>query len=356
MTKPITAAAAMILVEECKLRLDEPVDRLLPELADRRVLKRLDGPLDDTVPASRPITVRDLLTFRMGFGIVMAPPGTVSDPDARSTSLGSARGPNPSRPPRPDEWMRRLGSAAADAPARREVDVPHRLRRAGRADRARRGPAAGDFPARAHLRAARHEGHRASACPPRSSTASRPSYMQPIPDTGALAALRRPREAATGAAPPAFPSGGGGLVSTVDDYLAFGDDDARTRAATVAERILSRPSVEAMTTDHLTAAQESRVGLVPRRFRQCRLGVRHGGRHSAPRHGVHPLAASAGTVAWARSWRSDPSEDMVAILLTQASWTSPAPPRVTPRLLDLGLPGDRRLNISVVGAWPAGRE
>src|SRR5713101_7561854 len=46
MTKPITAAATMILVEECKLRLDEQVDRLLPELADRKVLKRLDGPLD----------------------------------------------------------------------------------------------------------------------------------------------------------------------------------------------------------------------------------------------------------------------------------------------------------------------
>src|SRR6266850_1133121 len=75
MTKPITAAATMILVEECKVRLDEPVDRLLPELAGRRVLKRLDGPLDDTVPAHRPITVRDLLTFRMGFGIVMGPPG-----------------------------------------------------------------------------------------------------------------------------------------------------------------------------------------------------------------------------------------------------------------------------------------
>ena len=74
MTKPITAAATMILVEECKLRLDDPVDRWLPELADRKVLKRLDGPLDDTVPANRPITVRDLLTFRMGFGQMLAPP------------------------------------------------------------------------------------------------------------------------------------------------------------------------------------------------------------------------------------------------------------------------------------------
>src|SRR5713226_4101843 len=74
MTKPITAAATMILVEECQLRLDEPVDALLPELAERQVLKRLDGPLDETVPAKRPITVRDLLTFRMGFGQMMAPP------------------------------------------------------------------------------------------------------------------------------------------------------------------------------------------------------------------------------------------------------------------------------------------
>src|SRR5205809_752415 len=74
MTKPITAVATMILVEECKLRLDEPVDRLLPELADRRVLRRINGPLDDTVPANRPLTLCDLLTFRMGFGQIVALP------------------------------------------------------------------------------------------------------------------------------------------------------------------------------------------------------------------------------------------------------------------------------------------
>ena len=72
MTKPVTAAAALILVEEATLRLDEPVDRWLPELANRRVLRAVDGPLDDTVPAARPITLRDLLTFRLGIGA--APP------------------------------------------------------------------------------------------------------------------------------------------------------------------------------------------------------------------------------------------------------------------------------------------
>ncbi len=76
LTKPITAAAAMMCVEECTLRLDEPADRLLPELADRVVLRNLDGPLDDTVPASRPVTVRDLLTFGWGLGMVIAPPDT----------------------------------------------------------------------------------------------------------------------------------------------------------------------------------------------------------------------------------------------------------------------------------------
>src|SRR5439155_7130650 len=108
MTKPVTAVAAMILVEECALRLDEPVDRLLPELADRRVLRRIDGPLDDTVPADRPITVRDLLTFRMGIGLVMAVPGTHPIADALA-ALGQGP-PNPAGPPGPDEWIRRLGT------------------------------------------------------------------------------------------------------------------------------------------------------------------------------------------------------------------------------------------------------
>ena len=73
MTKPILAAATMMLVEDGTLVLDEPIDRLAPELADRRVLKRIDGPLDETVAARRPITVEDLLTLRMGYGVVFEP-------------------------------------------------------------------------------------------------------------------------------------------------------------------------------------------------------------------------------------------------------------------------------------------
>src|SRR5947209_1959408 len=70
MTKPIVAVAALILIEECRLRLEDPVDDLLPELANRRVLVDGRGPLDgETVAARRPITLRDVLTFRLGYGI-----------------------------------------------------------------------------------------------------------------------------------------------------------------------------------------------------------------------------------------------------------------------------------------------
>jgi CubicO group peptidase (beta-lactamase class C family) len=110
MTKPITAAAAMILIKECELRLDEPVDRLLPELADRKVLKELDGPLDDTVPANRPITTRDLLPFRMGFGMIMAPPDRYPIQRALGELQLGLGPPSPSTPPAPDEWMRRFGT------------------------------------------------------------------------------------------------------------------------------------------------------------------------------------------------------------------------------------------------------
>jgi CubicO group peptidase (beta-lactamase class C family) len=106
MTEPVTAAAAMILVEECQLRLDEPVDRLLPELSGRRVLKRLDGPVEDTVPTDRPITVRDLLTFPMGgYGGILAPPGTY--PIQAALEVLSLARPDP---PGPDEWIGRLGT------------------------------------------------------------------------------------------------------------------------------------------------------------------------------------------------------------------------------------------------------
>src|SRR5262249_33413234 len=100
MTKPIVAACAMTLVEDGTLRLDDPVDDLLPELANPTVLANSDGPLEDTVVANRPITLRDLLTYTLGPGVVAAEPGTVPIADALNR-LGRSS---------PDEWIRGLGT------------------------------------------------------------------------------------------------------------------------------------------------------------------------------------------------------------------------------------------------------
>ncbi|HET9375134.1 MAG TPA: serine hydrolase [Chthoniobacterales bacterium] len=110
-TKPITAVAAMILVEECKLRLDESIEPWLPELANRRVLKSVASELDDTVPALRAITVRDLLTSRMGFGSVMAMPDTYPiQKFIREYRIGGDGPMLPSQAPGMDEWLQKLGS------------------------------------------------------------------------------------------------------------------------------------------------------------------------------------------------------------------------------------------------------
>ena len=110
-TKLITAVAAMILVEECKLRLDDSIEPWLPELANRRVLKSISSDLGDTVPALRAITVRDLLTYRMGFGSVMAMPDTYPIQKLiREYRLGGDGPMLPSQAPGMDEWLQKLGS------------------------------------------------------------------------------------------------------------------------------------------------------------------------------------------------------------------------------------------------------
>ena len=112
-TKPMTAVVVLSLVDEGVLELNEPVDRLLPELADRRVLRRPDGPLTNTVPAGRPVTIRDLLTFTWGFGMqgamFMAPEPWPIVTAVTERELSSFGPPQPATTPEPDTWLARLG-------------------------------------------------------------------------------------------------------------------------------------------------------------------------------------------------------------------------------------------------------
>jgi CubicO group peptidase (beta-lactamase class C family) len=323
MTKPITAAATMILVEECKVRLDESVDRWLPELAERKVLKRLDGPLDDTVPANRPITVRDLLTFRMGFGQMMAPPDAYPILSAASEQQIGMGPPSPSRMPAPDEWMRRLGQLPLmHQPGERWMyntgsDVLGVLiaRASGQ-------------PLETFLRERLFEplgmkdtGFSVPA--PRLDRLAT-SYWT-APESGALE-LYDEAEGGQWSRPPAFPSGAGGLVSTIDDYLAFGQM-MLSLGKHESSRILSRLSVELMATDQLTPEQKAVSGLVPGYFDSHGWGF---GVSMVTRR--DDVAAVPGRYGWdgglGTSWYSDPREEMVGILMTQRAWTSPSPPDV----------------------------
>ncbi|HEX4863631.1 MAG TPA: serine hydrolase domain-containing protein, partial [Acidimicrobiales bacterium] len=113
-TKPITGAATLALIEEGLLALEDPVDKWLPELANRRVLRTIDGPLDDTVPAARPVTVRDLLTFTFGFGMcdemfMASGPWPVVEA-ANRLDLAALGPPDPGTQPDPDTWIQRLGT------------------------------------------------------------------------------------------------------------------------------------------------------------------------------------------------------------------------------------------------------
>ena len=315
MTKPITAVATMILLEECAVRIDEPVDRLLPELADRRVVRRIDGPVDDTVPADRPITVRDLLTFRMGFGGFFGPCPVNEMAAPLQLSVGP---PAPALPPEPDEWMRRFSTLPLMCqPGERWLyhtgaDVLGVLiaRASGQ-------------PFDAFLRERIFEPlgmvDTGFSVPAADIGRLATSYLTD-PDTGALRLYDAP--GGQWSTPPAFPSGGAGLVSTADDFLAFAEMLMHGGAP-----ILSRPSVETMTSDHLTPAQKAVSGFFPDDFdaKGWGFGV------SVVTRRDHP-SAPVGQYGWdgglGTIWRNDPAEQLVTILLTNVAWTSPRPPDV----------------------------
>ncbi|HWN15063.1 MAG TPA: serine hydrolase domain-containing protein, partial [Candidatus Dormibacteraeota bacterium] len=316
MTKPIAAAAAMILVEECKLRLDEPVDPLLPELADRKVLKRLDGPVDDTVPANRSISLRDLLTLRMGFGYIMDSSRAYPIMQAANEQQLLLGPPRPQTLPAPDEWIRRLATLPLmHQPGERwmydlGLDVLGVL--IARAS----GQSLETF-----LRERLFEplGMKDTGFSVPTSKLDRlaTSYWN-NPETGACELYDGVHDSQW-SRPPVFPSSAGGLVSTIDDYLIFGQT-MLNKGKHGSERVLSRPSVETMTTDQLTPEQKAVSGLVGGYFDSHGWGF---GVSVVTRR--DDVAAVPGRFGWdgglGTSWYSDPGEEMVGILLTQRAWT-----------------------------------
>ncbi|HEY3096063.1 MAG TPA: serine hydrolase domain-containing protein [Acidimicrobiia bacterium] len=310
MTKPVTAVAAMVLVEECALQLDEPVDRLLPELADRRVLKRLDGPLDDTEPAKRPITVRDLLDFGMGLGLMFGPPDAYPILQALDEQQIMIGPPKPPTPHAPDEWIRRLGRLPLmHQPGERWMYNTGAHVLSVLTARASGQP----FETFLQERIFEPLGMEDTAFSVPADKLDRfPPCYEEDPQSGGLRVHDGVQDSQWARAP-IFPDGAAGLVSTVDDYLAFGQM-MLSKGRHGRERILSRPSVEVMTTDQLTPERRAASDLFL-------LGDSYGwGFGVAVCRRRDDISAVPGRFGWdggyGTSWYSDPTEEVVGILMT----------------------------------------
>ncbi|GGM49871.1 serine hydrolase domain-containing protein [Dactylosporangium sucinum] len=300
MTKPMVAAAAMMLVEDGTLALDAPVERWLPELAGRRVLRRPDADLDDTVPADRPLLVEDLLTFRLGHGLLLGPEADYPVAAAgRALDLALAE-PDPRTPHPPDEWLRRFATLPLlHQPGERWMYNSGTL-------------VLGALLARASG-AALDELLRERLFTPLGMTSTgfslHPAVAARLP-ARYLGGIRQPLSAPSDwTQRPVFPDGSAGLASTVDDVVTFGRFLLSRGAG-----LLSPASVTAMTTNHLTQGQIDAAGVL--------LDGRGWGYGMSVT--VRPDEVSAaGRYGWdggyGTSWCNDPATGRVCVLLTQVS-------------------------------------
>jgi CubicO group peptidase (beta-lactamase class C family) len=319
MTKPIVAVAALMLIEECVFGPDDPVDRFLPELANPKVLKSLESEVDDTVPAHRAISVRDLLTFRLGTGFVMAfpPKYPIQKAIADAGLAPGPKGPDLTN----DTYMSKVGGVPLIyQPGTRWLyhtgsDLLGVL--IARAS----GKSLGDF---MRERIFEPLGMKDTGfMVPAAEIGRLASAYRRDPEKNALVLADDARDSRFGRPVP-FHSGGGGLVSTADDFLAF-FRMMLNKGLHGRERILSRAAVELMTTDQLTAEQKTGTELFFGESRSWGMGLavttKRDELWGTP--GRYGWDGGFGTTAFA-----DPAEDMVGILLTQRMMESPVPPRI----------------------------
>lgn len=303
MTKPVTVAAAMALAEEGKLALSDPLTRWLPEMADLRVLADPAGPLSDTVPARRPVTIEDLMTHRSGLAYAFS----VSGPIGRAYAAVSLR-------QDADDWLAEVARLPLVHQPGERLTYSQATEVLGIALSRIEGKPLGEVlserifeplgmadtgfwvaeekrPRTATMyRLDEHEGLRHDA-------------MGPVP-------IREPR----------FCQGGAGLVSTADDYLRFarmllggGEVDG--------VRVLSPQSVELMRTDRLTTEQKTHPFLgmpfwIGRGF-GLNLSVVTDPSQSQRVFGPGGLGTFSWPGAYGTWWQADPANDLILIYLIQ---------------------------------------
>ncbi|MFC8721525.1 serine hydrolase domain-containing protein [Kitasatospora sp. NPDC057198] len=309
--KPVTAAAVLQLVDDGVLALDDPVERWLPELADRRVVRTPRAPLTDTVPADRPFTVRDVLESRAGYGF----PADFTLPALAPLFAELGQGPpQPQRFAPPDEWAARL----AEVPMLHQPGAAWLYNTCSDIQGVLVARVAGqplDQVLEERLFDPLGMPDTAFHAPP---DRLGPLY-RPTPD-GTLAVADPPD--GQWSTPPPFPSGAGGLVSTLDDVFTFLRMLRSGGRAEDGRRVLSLGAVRLMTTDHLTARQRADSDLF-----LAGQGWGYGGSVDVVRRepwnvpGRYGWVGGTGTAAHVVR-----STGLVTVLLTQREMTSPTPP------------------------------
>lgn len=313
-TKLVTAAAAMILVDEGRVRLEDPIDRWIPELANRRVVRSLSSPLGDSVPARRRITVHDLLTLQMGLGAVFTDVSS-SPVLQRFSKLGISPGAN-LFPGTEAEFLERLSTLPlAFHPGERwlyhtGLEVAGIL--VGRAS----GQGFSEF---CRERILEPLGMTDTGFWVPASKQSRVAKVYARASNGKLELQERPF-AGTLERPPLMASGGGGLVSTVDDLARFARMILRDGLAG-SRRILASSSVRAMRSDQIGVSVKSRSPFYPGFWSAYGWGL--GGAVSVrddyiSRRGRFGWWGGTGTTLF-----MDPQGSRVAVLLSQQMMSAP---------------------------------
>jgi CubicO group peptidase (beta-lactamase class C family) len=309
MTKPITSAAALMLHEEGRFALEDPITRWAPEFSQMRVLRSPDGPLEDTVPAHRPITFEDLLTHRSGLtygGFRTGPLRNV---------YAEALGGEVDSHVTPEEWIARLAALPLIDQPGAAFHYGHstdllgfllaRMEDAPLGDVLQRrifGPlgmkdTGFTIPAEKRERRAGMYGFDEAGRLAKRLTA-----------TGQSTLPERPEEMT-------YVSGGGGLWSTLDDYLAFARMFVEGGAVD-SVRLLQPETLALMTANHLTENQRTKSSLLGAGYG---FGLGVAVVVEPTKADIIPCGGGLGSVgwpgAWGGWWRADPNDNSVLIFL-----------------------------------------
>ncbi|MBU1378566.1 MAG: beta-lactamase family protein [Alphaproteobacteria bacterium] len=308
MTKPVTTLAALMLVEEGKLKLSDPVTKWLPEFKDMTVLKDATGPLDAVVPAARDITVEDLMTHRSGLAYGFTSMGPIAH--AHEEKLGSAL----ANPHTPDEWMTRLGALPLSYQPGERFHYSHATDVLGfLVARVEGKPIGQVLKERIFTPLGMND---TGFWTPHEKRDRLAKLYQALPEGGLKDASWSDPET-----PGPFEGGGGGLISTADDYLKF----ARLmlgRGEVDGVRLAKAETIDQMTSNLLTDEQRGHAFLGMPFWLSQGFGLGTSMIMDAEKHqwmGAGGDGAFGWPGAFGTWWQADPANDMILIYLIQDS-------------------------------------